>query len=442
MHQKVSAIFDIGRTNKKFLLFDNDFKEVYREYIQFDEIIDEDGYPSDNLQEIEKWVKEVFNRMMNNSKYLIESLNFSCYGSTLVHIDVNGKVLTPLYNYLKPLEDDLIASFFNKYGPEEEITRTTGSLNMGMLNTGIHMYWLKYTKPSIFKKIKYSLHLPQYLNYIFSGISVSEYTSIGCHTMLWNYEKKEYHKWVYQEGIAEKLPAIVETNTTMDVYYKGTPLKIGVGIHDSSSALLSYAKNLRKPFLLVSTGTWSISINPFTQGLLTSQDIKQECLFNMRIDGHPVKISRLLLGYEYKHQVTQLSRYFGVSFNQHKFVKFNRDIFLNLSKNFDYCFCWENLSDAHMPKETTIIQTNYEEAYHQLMIELVKLQVKSIESVIGEDTSIKNLFVDGGFSDNDLFMKLLSHYLIGMKLISTSSSVGSALGAAIVISDSKLIKKK
>ena len=228
----------------------------------------------------------------------------------------------------------------------------------------------------------------------------------------------------------------------MDVNYNGTPLKIGVGIHDSSSALLSYAQNLRKPFLLVSTGTWSISINPFTQGLLTSQDIKQECLFNMRIDGHPVKISRLLLGYEYKHQITQLSRYFGVSFNQHKFVKFNRDIFQNLSKNFNYCFCWENLSDAHMPKETTIIQTNYEEAYHQLMIEMVKLQVKSIESVIGEDTSIKNLFVDGGFSDNDVFMKLLSHYLIGMKLISTSSSVGSALGAAIVMVDSKLIQKK
>ena len=95
-----------------------------------------------------------------------------------------------------------------------------------------------------------------------------------------------------------------------------------------------------------------------------------------------------------------------------------------------------------MPKETTIIQTNYEEAYHQLMIEMVKLQVKSIESVIGEDTSIKNLFVDGGFSDNDVFMKLLSHYLIGMKLISTSSSVGSALGAAIVMVDSKLIQKK
>ena len=94
-----------------------------------------------------------------------------------------------------------------------------------------------------------------------------------------------------------------------------------------------------------------------------------------------------------------------------------------------------------MPKETTISHTTYEEAYHQLMIELVQLQVKNIESAKGGDTSIKRLFVDGGFSDNDLFIKLLSHYLRGLKLRSTSSSLGSALGAAIVISDSKLNSK-
>jgi sugar (pentulose or hexulose) kinase len=212
MQQKVTAVFDIGRTNKKFFLFDDDLKEVYREYIRFDEIVDEDGYPSDDLQAIEKWSKEVFERMMKDPKYLIESLNFSCYGATLVHIDENGKVVTPLYNYLKPLDNELSTSFFNKYGPEEEITKVTGSLNLGMLNTGLQMYWLKYAKPSVFKKIKYTLHLPQYLSYIFTGIPVGEFTSIGCHTMLWDYEKKEYHKWVYQENIDKKLPPIGTKN--------------------------------------------------------------------------------------------------------------------------------------------------------------------------------------------------------------------------------------
>jgi sugar (pentulose or hexulose) kinase len=366
MQQKVTAVFDIGRTNKKFFLFDDDLKEVYREYIRFDEIVDEDGYPSDDLQAIEKWSKEVFERMMKDPKYLIESLNFSCYGATLVHIDENGKVVTPLYNYLKPLDNELSTSFFNKYGPEEEITKVTGSLNLGMLNTGLQMYWLKYAKPSVFKKIKYTLHLPQYLSYIFTGIPVGEFTSIGCHTMLWDYEKKEYHKWVYQENIDKKLPPIGTASTILNIDYNGSPLKIGVGIHDSSSALLPYLRSIKKPFLLVSTGTWSISINPFTQGLLTTQDIKDECLFNMRIDGNPVKASRLLLGSEYKYQVTKLSEHYRVPYEQHETVKFNSKTFHNLSKNFDYCFCWQGLPDTHMPKKTTLPHATYEEAYHQL----------------------------------------------------------------------------
>ncbi len=441
MRQKVTAVFDIGRTNKKFFLFDDDLKEVYREYIQFDEITDEDGYPSDDLQAIESWAKEVFKRMMNDPKYLIESLNFSCYGATLVHVDENGKVVTPLYNYLKPLDKELSKSFFDKYGPEKELTRITGSLNLGMLNTGLQIYWLKYAKPSIFKKIKYSLHLPQYLSFIFTDIPVGEYTSIGCHTMLWDYEKKDYHKWVYQESIDEKLPPIVTANRTFNIDYNGSPLKIGVGIHDSSSALLPYVRSIKKPFLLVSTGTWSISINPFTHGLLTSQDIKEECLFNMRIDGNPVKASRLLLGNEYKYQVIKLSEHYGVPYEQHKTVKFNSKTFHNLSENFEYYFCWQGLPDRHMPKKTTLFHATYEEAYHQLMIELVKLQVQSIQSAMSENSSIKRLYVDGGFSDNELFIKLLSHYLRGMKLRSASSSLGSSLGAAIVIDDSTLNSK-
>ena len=111
MKTKVSAIFDIGRTNKKFFLFDADFQEVYREYSRFDEIVDEDGYPTENLEALEAWAKEVFDRMLEAPEYDIVSLNFSCYGASLVHIDEEGKVLTPLYNYMKPLKDEIYDSF-------------------------------------------------------------------------------------------------------------------------------------------------------------------------------------------------------------------------------------------------------------------------------------------------------------------------------------------
>jgi len=437
MKTKVTAIFDIGRTNKKFFLFDSEFKEVYREYNRFDEIKDEDGYPTEDLDALEKWAKEVFDRMLEAPEFDIVSLNFSCYGASLVHIDENGKVLTPLYNYMKPLDDSIYDSFYGTYGPEPEFSRITGSLKLGMLNTGMHLYWLKKERPDVFKKIKYSLHLPQYLSYVFTGVPVSEYTSIGCHTILWDFEKKAYHEWVAEEGIDRVLPPIVATDKTIPVEYNGKTIQMGPGIHDSSSALLPYIRSITDPFLLVSTGTWSISINPFTQGMLTLDDIGNESLFNMRIDGSPVKVARLFLGNEYKLQIKILTEHFKVSDDYHKKVKFDQETLFEINKDFEPMFKWISISGENEPERTKLPYHHFEHAYHQLMLELVLLQVDSIKSAIGDQT-IERLYIDGGFTDNNVYIKLLSHYLRNMKLRTTDSSLGSAMGAAIVISSTSL----
>ena len=74
------------------------------------------------------------------------------------------------------------------------------------------------------------------------------------------------------------------------------------------------------------------------------------------------------------------------------------------------------------------------------MLELVLIQVKSIRSAIG-DEKIERIYIDGGFSDNEVYIQLLSQSLDNMKLSTTDSSLGSALGAAIVISDAILEPK-
>ncbi|UOB17785.1 FGGY-family carbohydrate kinase [Abyssalbus ytuae] len=436
--QKVTAVFDIGKTNKKFFLFDSDFKEVYKEYIQFDEIKDEDGFPTENLEALRKWLKSVFHHISEIENYEIDTLNFSAYGASFVHIDEHGNLLTPLYNYLKPVDEDLLTSFYKKYGPEIELSAKTGSPKSGMLNSGFQLYWLKHTQPEVFKKIKYSLHLPQYLSYVFTGIPISEYTSIGCHTILWDYTKNDYHDWVYKEEIYKILPPIASAKTTFIMNHNGKCIKTGIGIHDSSSALIPYIRSSKKPFILISTGTWSVALNPFSKTQLTQKDILNETFNYMRINGKAVKSSKLLLGNEYKYQITQLSKYYGIPPENHKYVKFNINIFNKISGNFKYCFKWKYFKDINMPQQTRISHTTYQEAYHQLMMELVKLQLNNIALIKGKDASVTKLFVDGGFSDNDVFIKLLSHYLEDMELWSANSSLGSALGAAIVLSDNKL----
>ncbi|AWX43224.1 hypothetical protein HME9304_00211 [Flagellimonas maritima] len=438
--QKVTAIFDIGKTNKKIFLFDKQHQEVYREYAQFDTIQDEDGHPTEDLASLQKWLKDVFKRLLGNKEYSITAINFSSYGASLVHLDKNGKVLTPLYNYTKAIHSELIATFHEKYGPKMEFASKTGATIEGMLNAGLQLYWLKHEKPEVFNNIDTSMHLPQYISYLFTGIPLSEYTSIGCHTSLWDYSKNNYHDWVYKEGIDRVLPPIVSTATSINMDYGGKRIKIGVGIHDSSAALLPYVRSIKKKFILVSTGTWSISLNPFTERALSKEDISKNCINYMRINGKPVKAARLFLGYEYKVQVIELSNFYNVEKDKHKKIRFDSKIYTDIIKDFRPMFRWTSFSTSDMPNETIFKYDSYEYAYHHLMIELVKFQVENINLSKGND-SIKRLYIDGGFSSNDVYIKLLSHFLKDMELRTTDASLGSALGAALVISNAKLDSK-
>ncbi|MFD1316364.1 FGGY-family carbohydrate kinase [Namhaeicola litoreus] len=436
MKKKVTAIFDIGKTNKKFFLFDKDFQEVYREYARFEEIEDEDGYPSEDLLALQKWVVEVFDRILEDKKYKIKALNFTTYGASFVHLDKYGNPIMPFYNYNKILDQEVIDSFYEIYGPEEEFSKTTGTSNSGMLNSGMQLYWLKYNKPKIFKKIKYSLHFPQYLSYLFTGIPVSEFTSIGCHTSLWDYDKKDYHDWVYQEKINEILAPIVSTDTSIYKNYKGKHIKIGVGIHDSSAALIPYIRSTDKSFILVSTGTWSVTLNPFSNKNITNKETKNGCINYMRVDGSPVKSSRIYMGKQYQIMMKKMAKHFKVFDEYHKTVRFDQAIYNDILKDYEPIYFNDNLQETDV-ELSNLPYRYFEEAFHHFMIEIIQAQLDSIEMVKG-NKRIKKLYVDGGFTDNDVFIQLLAHYLRDMDMRTTNSAFGTALGAAIVISPKKL----
>jgi len=439
MKQKVTAVFDIGKTNKKFFLFDEKYHEVYKAYTRFDEIEDEDGFPAEDINALQFWIKSLFDKILTSDKYHIKAINFSTYGATFVHLDKKGKIVTPLYNYLKPIPKKIIDEFDKKYG---NISDVTGSPQSAMLNSGMQLYWLKKSKPEVFKKIKYALHFPQYISYLFTGIPLSEYTSLGCHTSLWNLDKKDYHDWVYQEKINEILPPIVSTRTSINMVYQNKNIKIGVGIHDSSAALLPYLFSEKKPFLLVSTGTWSISLNPFNNQKLSEKDIQNNCLNYMLMDGDRVKATRFFMGNEYKLQVKKISEFFGKAYGYHRSVQFDSKLYLKLMKSNEDKFYFEGIRvRKNSVKKTDFKQfESFDEAYHQLMIELIRLQETTLKKAIG-NTRIKKVYIDGGFTDNDIFVKLMGHIFQEYKVRTTKSPLGSALGAAMVISNKELHKK-
>jgi sugar (pentulose or hexulose) kinase len=420
----VIAIFDVGKTNKKLFLFDENYKIVFEKTARFIETVDEDGFACENLESLSVSVFESLNEIFRLKKFWVKAINFSTYGASLVYVDEDGKPVSPLYNYLKPYPHELSKQFYAQYGGEERFSLQTASPALGSLNSGLQLYRLKHEKPEVFGKVKYALHLPQYLSFLLTGEYCSDLTSIGCHTGMWNFEKNRYHEWVQHEGLASKLAPIKPANSCFPAFFQGVNYNIGVGLHDSSAALIPYLINFTQPFILISTGTWCISLNPFNHSPLTADELKKDCLCYMDHQGKPVKASRLFSGFEHEKQVKRIAEHFNQDAINFRNVAFDPEINDYLKTKFPQN---QNFAERNLPDFK-----NATEAYHQLMRDLIRLQIVSTQLVL-KGVSVKRMFVDGGFSKNGIFMHLLAISFPDMEVFAASMAQASAVGAALII---------
>jgi sugar (pentulose or hexulose) kinase len=428
----VIAVFDVGKTNKKLFLFDENYQIVFEKTARFLETVDEDGYPCENIESLRLSVFDSLSEVFRMSEFKVKAVNFSAYGASFIYVGEDGKPLTPLYNYLKSYPEELSEQFYAKYGGKDAVSVQTASPVLGSLNSGLQLYRLKYEQPEVFNKIKYALHLPQYMSYLLTGKACSDLTSIGCHTSLWDFEKNRYHEWTQHEGIALKLPPIQPANKVLPALFPGNNYKVGVGLHDSSAALIPYLVNFHEPFILISTGTWCISLNPFNQLPLTKEELKDDCLSYLQYQGKPVKASRLFSGYEHEQQVKRIAAHFKTDVIKYRNVPFDPEIISYLKAKKQTVTQDANAKTSAFEKRDLSDYHNDTEAYHQLILDLINLQVYATQLVL-KGTPVKRIFVDGGFSKNSVFMHLLALAFPTIEVFSASMAQATAVGAALAI---------
>jgi sugar (pentulose or hexulose) kinase len=342
-------------------------------------------------------------------------------------MDECNRVLPPLYNYLKPYPGHLEETFYERYGGADRLCRETASPRLGNLNAGLQLYRIKHVQPEKYARIRYALHLPQYLSFLLTGKYCSDLTSIGCHTQLWDFTRNAYHQWVSEEGLDKKLAPLFSGDGIVGHTTEGIP--VGVGLHDSSSALIPYLQTVKDPFLLLSTGTWCISLNPFNDQPLTDQELAQDCLCYLTHQGRQVKASRLFGGHWHQEQVARIATHFKVQ----------EDFYLSIHPDkasldtFDAAYR-EEQNDIGMPFSETPLSAHVDpvSAYKACMIELVRSQVQSTDLVL-KGTSVKSIFVDGGFSHNPLYLHFLAHAYPQLSVHAAELAQASALGAALAI---------
>ncbi|HEV2482000.1 MAG TPA: FGGY family carbohydrate kinase [Puia sp.] len=447
MKSNVIAIADIGKTNKKVFLFDEQYKMVWEQSEVCEQTIDEDGEPCEDLTRLTRWLHASLAKLAGLEEFTVKAINFSAYGASFVYIGQDNQPIAPLYNYLKAYPEELKKKFYATYGGEITFSMLTASPVLGSLNSGMQLYRLKHDQPDLFEKVRYALHLPQFLSFLLTGRPVSDITSIGCHTNLWNFSQQHYHEWVYREGIIDKLAPIMPSTSVLptraatisraganDIPSDAVPIA-GVGLHDSSAAMIPYLESFREPFVLISTGTWCISMNPFNSSPLTAAELQKDCLCYMSFQGRPVKASRLFAGYEHEQQVQRLAAHFHTAPARAANVHFDPECVARLRSSNETA----NDNDDITPVTASVFHqrelksfANFEEAYHQLMLDIMDQQIISTRLVL-HDTDVRRIFVDGGFGRNQLYMHLLAEAFPGVEVFTASIPQATAMGAALAI---------
>jgi sugar (pentulose or hexulose) kinase len=434
MSKEVVLIFDIGKTNKKILVFDKSLGILHEDETIFEEIPDDDGFDGDDIERLEKWMLEACTKYLEDDRYNVRGINFTTYGATLMYLDDQGKRLTPVYNYLKPMPEGIVETLYEANGGDAEFCRNTASPALGMLNSGFQALWLKEKKSEIFNKANSILHFPQYLSFLLTGKTSSEHTSIGCHTGLWDFDQMAYHPWTKQLGDTLPNPELVETTYPSTIF--DTQIPVGIGIHDSSSSLVPYFMNSSEEFILVSTGTWCISMNPFNSDPLTADQLKKDCLAYMSIQQKPVKSSRLFMGKIHDVNVERLNELYGADKSAYKKVALDEEMIrsLNQKSNGNRVFFHGGVPEDHV--DTSIAKetfSSFEEAYHQLVIDLVDLTEESIDLIIAKNDTTKNIYISGGFAKNPIFLKLMASRFPDKKVYTSEVANATSVGAALVL---------
>lgn len=437
--QPVIAVFDIGKTNKKLLVFDESYRVVMEESTSFAEITDEDGFPCEDIDVLVAWMLSHVQSLSQSNVFQLKAINFSTYGASLLYVDKSGRRIAPLYNYLKPYPPELLERFHSKHGAREHISTATSSPVMGHLNAGLQLYWFKEQRPESYRKLHAVLHFPQYLSYQLTGQAFAEMTNVGCHSAMWNFSTRRYHDWLQEEGISAKLLPVAGGNHAIPVSLGDNyEVGVGIGLHDSSAAIIPYLQTFKEPFVIVSTGTWTISLNPFNTELPTSDELQNGCLSYLTYAGDPVKISMLFAGHDHDQQAARIAEHFNVASDYFKSLSYEPHWMEVIGNGAEE----EHIPDIRFdsPTDPCVFHLRHLDhfqsaahAYHQLLVDIMQRQVNATRLTI--NSGVKNIYVDGGFGKNPIYMQLLADAFPEMNVYATSMIQGTALGAALAIHD-------
>ncbi len=294
------AILDVGKTNIKLSVIDENSKELFSER-KSNDVVDAKPYPHFKPEVLTDWLCSKLSECCK--EHQLTHFSVTTHACAAVFLKEDGSAVLPILDYeyevINEINDEynkLARDFKNTLSPE-----LTGGLNLGR-----QIFWLQKKFPQEFEQTKTILNLPQYCSYILSGTLATEVTSLGCHSDLWDSVKQQYSNLTTTMGWDKLFPPIKKAYDSLGTikpelvskYNLSKNCEVINGIHDSNASLFRYLKLYDEPFSVVSSGTWTICMAPGSP--LENLDENKDTLANTDAYGNPVACSRFMGGREFE----------------------------------------------------------------------------------------------------------------------------------------------
>jgi len=447
------AVLDVGRTNKKLLIYDMNLNQVDSVFATIDDV----SQGTENHEPVEAVTRFFLDSLTDMAKrYNIAVISISTYGGTFVCLDENGNLAVPALSGSTDPGEAFHTDFDAFIGDPRNIQRRMATPRMPYLSVIARgIYYVKTHYPEGFARTRTILGLPQYYGVLLTGKTGMDITYIGTHTGLWDFEQMRFSEVREKLGVKDLIPEKVSNSweilgTLKPEISRQTGLSddviVTMGVHDSNAAMVPFLIREPHDFVLVSTGSMCVVMHPVPEPRLTEDEIGEMVYFNLDGFGGVFKTALFVAGLEFDLYMGFLEGTHGrrdhPDFNPElieDILKRGNEFILPAIVPFgmymhsqarfvegDKIFTLEQVFSGQGPA----FINDYERTYTILMLSMALHTRKAMlrAGIAPGRTAI----IAGGFSHNTLFTRLIAALFPESPVICTDLNEATALGAAIL----------
>ena len=421
------AVIDIGKTNAKLALVEMDSLTEIAVRKMANTVVQDSPYPHFNVDAL--WSFIVEGLAAHQRDHGIDAISVTTHGACAALMDSAGNLALPVLDY----EYAGYGEAATHYARNRPSFAETGSPHLPLgLNLGAQIFWQQKSFPEAFAQVSQILMYPQYWGYRLTGVASNEVTSLGCHTDLWSPTANDYSSLVDKMGwrklMAPLWPATKPLGLITPEVAQATGISpqtpVACGIHDSNASLVPHLLVHSKPFSVVSTGTWVISMA--IGGKPTALDERRDTLMNVNAFAEAVPSARFMGGRE-----------FQVVMGDDRPTITHADVTAVLGKGIfllpsivqgsgPYADRVANWIGSPSPAERQVASSFYLGLMTATCLDLIGAEGETI--------------VEGPFASNTNFLDMLEIATGRPAVTSQNATTGTTIGAALLVAPEKMIK--